>query len=128
MPRKKLKNSKDTRINRVRPILKKSIGIVDPDDLMLEILDALDETVNVPSVGKYYTFVYSPKTPLIQYDANPLVGVTDIFEWGFRGINFHWGEVRQYTWNEVIGDLHVIYTEELRDLRSLPYKRIRLNN
>jgi hypothetical protein len=130
MPRRKFKDSKDTRINRIKQIInsKRSIGRMDPDDLILEILKVLEETENFPSVGKYYTFIYSPKTPSIQYDSNPLVGVTEVLEWGFKGINFHWGEIRHYTWNEVVSDLHVVYPEELRDLRSLPYKRIRLNN
>ena len=41
----------------------------DPEDMMLEIMDALSDTVTpVPDVGKFYTFVYNPKTPNITYD------------------------------------------------------------
>ena len=52
----------------------------------------------------------------------------EVQRWGFKGLNYHWGEVRNYTWNEVIGQLHVIYPMELTDLRSIPYQYIRINN
>ena len=133
MPRKTLKQRKgknptSDKSNRIRSVLDNLIGNEDPDDLMLEILDAIQETGKVPSVGKYYVFVYNPKTPNIQYDQNPLVAVTNIFQWGFRGINFHWGEVRQYTWNEVPGSLYEVYAEELADLKEIPFANIRLNS
>ena len=69
-----------------------------------------------------------PKTPNVQYDAHPLVAVSDIFQWGFRGINFHWGQSRQYTWQEIVGSLHVVNSDELQDLISIPYGKIGLNN
>ena len=41
----------------------------DPEDMMLEIMSLLNDTVTpVPDVGKYYTFVYNPKTQNITYD------------------------------------------------------------
>ena len=114
-----------SRITSVRENLK---GTEDPDDLMIDIISALDEGDKVPSPGKFYVFVYNPKTPNIRYDQNPLVAVTDIFEWGFRGINFHWGQSRQYTWQEVVGSLHIVNSDELQDLISIPYGKIELNN
>lgn len=133
MPRKSLKERKekqpaDTSDNRIRPALDNLIGIEDSDDLMLEIINLLNEVGKVPESGKIYTFVYSPKTPNIQYDQNPLVAVTDVFSWGFKGVNFHWGEVRQYTWNEIVGSLYEVYREEVKDLQALPFANIRLNN
>ena len=113
-------------MNRNKPLLRNLIGIENSDDLMQEILGALKITTSSPSVGKYYTFVYSPKSKNIQYDEFPLVAVTDIFPWGFRGINFHWGGPRQYTLSEVIGDLHLVYPQEFIDLRSIPYRKVRL--
>ena len=104
-------------------------GTEEPDDLMLELLEIVGNRVTpVPDVGKFYTFVYSPKTPNIQYDAHPLVAVTDLFQWGFRGLNFHWGETRQYTWNEVIGQLYEIFPEELSDAQEIPFGKIGLNS
>jgi hypothetical protein len=133
MPRKTLKQRKEPNPttdnnNRIRNILDNLIGNEDPDDLMIEILDAIQESGKVPSVGKYYVFVYNPKTPNVQYDQNPLVAVTDRFQWGFRGINFHWGKMRQYTWDEIPGSLYEVYAEELADLREIPFGKIRLNS
>jgi len=133
MPRKTLKQRKDPnptsdKSNRIRSVLDNLIGTEDPDDLMTEILNAIKESGKMPSVGKYYVFVYNPKTPNVQYDQNPLVAVTNIFQWGFRGINFHWEKMRQYTWDEIPGPLYEIYAEELADLREIPFGNIRLNN
>ena len=82
-------------MNRIKPLLKKLYGTEDADDLMLEILDVLKETTRSPEVGKFYTFVYSPKTSRIRYDANPFVAVTNVYSWGFSGINYHWEKRRQ---------------------------------
>jgi hypothetical protein len=133
MPRKTLKQRKDPnptsdKSNRIRSVLDNLIGNEDPDDLMIEILDAIQESGKVPSVGKYYVFVYNPKTPNVRYDQNPLVAVTDRFQWGFRGINFHWEKMRQYTWDEIPGSLYEVYAEELADLREIPFGNIRLNS
>ena len=101
----------------------------DSSELMMELMEACNETVTpVPDVGKFYFFVYAPKTPNIRYDENPLVAVTDIFAWGFRGINFHWDKHRNYTWNEVVGQLYEVYDDELNQLDSIPFANFRLNS
>ena len=115
-------------MSRISPVLNELIGIEDPDVLMVEILDVLSETSSVPNVGEYYTFLYQPKSSNIRYDAHPFVAVTNIFSWGFSGINFHWGQTRQYTFQEVIGNLHKVYPNEIRDLQTLPFGKIRINN
>ena len=114
--------------NRLAPILRDLIGTEDPEDLALDILDVLNEGGKVPTVGNYYVFIYNPKTPNIQYDQHPLVAVLAVFEWGFRGLNYHWGEVRQYTWNEIAGGLYMVSDLELRSLRTIPFARFRLNS
>ena len=119
----------DDKDNRVRSVVYKLIGTEDPDDLMIELMQVLGDTVTpVPDVGKYYIFVYNPKTSGIQYDQNPLVAVTDVFRWGFRGINFHWNGYRQYTWNEVAGQLYEVRSDELADVRELPFAKFLLNS
>lgn len=135
MPRKTLKERKiknptdtDTNQNRVRLILDNLIGTENPDDLMLELLDVLQESPKVPQPGKYYIFVYRPKTPNIQYDQNPFVAVTDVLQWGFKGINFHWAEMRQYTWDEIPGGIYEVYPTEIKDLQDIPFGNIRLNS
>ena len=110
--------------------LKKRIdaaGTSDPEDLMLIIMDVLKQEVLYPEPGKFYTFVYSPKTPDIEYDQHPLIACTSLERWGFKGINFHWREGRQYTWEEVLGKLHVVKYEELDEMLSIPYAKFRLN-
>ena len=109
--------------NRIEAI-KSRLTSSDPEDLMIEIMGALNNTVEaIPSVGKYYTFVYNAKTPNVQYDQHPLVAVTDIFSWGFRGINFHWQSSRNYTWNELAGQLYMVKSIELDDLLAIPYAK-----
>ncbi len=118
----------DDKENRIRSVMDNLIGTEDPDDLMLELLGVLEEGGKVPESGKYYVFVYNPKTPNIRYDQNPLVAVSDVFTWGFRGINLHWGEVRQYTWNEIVGQIYEIYSDELADVQEIPFAKYRLNS
>jgi hypothetical protein len=116
-------------MNRIKPLVKKLIGTEDPEELMLEILEVLSQsTTNTPEVGKFYTFVYSPKTNFLRYDSHPLVGVTGVYSWGFTGFNFHWGEPRQYTSGEVIGPLYIVDKSELSDLRRIPFRKIQINN
>ena len=114
-------------MDRIAEIADNLIGIESPDDLMLEILEALPQTKTIPETGNYYTFVYQPKTPNVRYDEFPLVAVTDVFNWGFKGLNFHWGNVRQYTWQEVIGNLHIVNSTEIESLRSIPFAKFRIN-
>lgn len=128
MPRKTLKERRSNRptedsSNRVRNILQKLIGNENPDDLMIELMEVLPASGLIPDEGKFYIFIYNPKTTGITYDQNPLVAVSNIFSWGFRGFNFHWGESRQYTWNEVIGQLYEVDAGELADLREIPFAK-----
>ena len=115
-------------MSRLDPIMKNFVGTESADDLTQEILGVLTEGSNMPEAGSYYVFVYKPKTPGITYDEHPLVAVTDVFSWGFRGLNYHWGEMRQYTFPEVVGGLYKVDEMELRDLRTLPFVKIRLNS
>ena len=123
-----MKRPTDDNSNRVRSVIDGVIGTEDPDDLMLELLSVLQEGGKVPESGKYYVFVYNPKTPNIRYDQNPFVAVTDVFEWGFRGVNFHWGEIRQYTYNEIVGQIYEVYSDEISDVREIPFGKFRLNS
>ena len=101
----------------------------DQEDMMLEIMEILSSTVTpVPDVGGFYTFVYNPKTPNITYDQHPLIACTDLFQWGFRGLNFHWRKYRNYTWDELAGQLYIVNSDELDDLLKIPYEKFRLNN
>ena len=98
----------DTGTIRTKELKKRidKLGTKDPEDLMLIIMDVFKEEVLYPEVGKFYTFIYNPKTPEIEYDQHPLIACTDLKRWGFRGFNFHWRKHRNYTWEEVAGKLH----------------------
>ena len=103
-------------------------GAEDADLIMMNILQIFNETDLIPDSGKFYTFVYQAKTPELEYDEHPLVAVTEVFRWGFKGYNYHWRQVRQYTWAEIVGSLHVVRENEVRYLSSLPYGKKRINN
>ena len=100
----------------------------DPEEMMLEIMDALNDTVTpIPDVGNFYTFVYNAKTPGEQYDQHPLIACTSLERWGFRGINFHWQKYRNYTWGELAGQLYIVRPNELDALLAIPYAKFILN-
>ena len=116
-------------MNRIEPIRQDIQSESNVDDRMELIMYALNDTVApIPEEGNICTFKYFAKTPNISYDQHPLVAVTELFRWGFRGINFHHQEYRQYTWSEVFGGVYEVYPEEFQDLISVPYGNIRLNN
>ena len=100
----------------------------DPEEMMLEIMEALNDTVTpIPEVGKFYTFVYNAKTPDITYDQHPLIACTSLEGWGFKGLNFHWRQSRNYTWEELAGELYIVQWNELDDLLAIPYGKFILN-
>ena len=132
MPRKTLKqrqteNPSDDNSNRVRGVIDGLIGVEKPDDKMEALISVLNETGKTSvSPGKFYTFFYSAMTNGIRYDEYPLVAVTDVYSWGFRGENFHWsGDMRQYNYNQIVGGLYEIYPEELSDVVELSFGKVR---
>ena len=114
------------RIEEINENLEKVIG--DPEEMMLLIMEALNSTVTpIPEVGQFYTFIYNAKTPDITYDQHPLIACTDLQSWGFRGLNFHWRQSRNYTWEELAGQLYIVDYDELDDLLRFPYGKFILN-
>ena len=99
----------------------------DPEEIMLLIMELFTIEEILPEVGKFYTFIYNPKTPNITYDQHPLIACVDLFKWGFRGLNFHWQQYRNYTWAEVAGKLHLVEFQELDELLALQYGKFLLN-
>ena len=96
--------------------------------MMEAILSLFTDTVAaVPQVGAYYTFVYEPKTPRIRYDRNPLIACVELYQWGFKGINYHWNDFRNYTWEELATNPYLVYPSELEDLKSIPYQNYKIN-
>ena len=100
----------------------------DQEEMMLEIMEVLNETVTpIPDPGNFYTFVYNAKTPGETYDQHPLIACTDLQSWGFKGLNFHWRQSRNYTWEELAGQLYIVQRNELDDLLAIPYAKFILN-
>ena len=100
----------------------------DQEEMMLEIMEALNDTVTpIPEVGNFYTFVYNAKTPGETYDQHPLIACTSLERWGFKGLNFHWRQSRNYTWEELAGQLYIVEYNELDDLLNFPYGKFILN-
>ena len=103
-------------------------NVNDPEDIMLLIMEIFTIQEIVPEAGKFYTFIYNAKTPNISYDQHPLIACVEVFRWGFRGLNFHWQNYRNYTWEEIPGQLHVVEFQELDELLALQYRKFILNN
>ena len=97
----------------------------DPEEMMMQIMDLLSGTVTpIPDVGGFYTFIYNAKTPNVRYDQHPLIACTEVLRWGFRGINLHLRKSRQYTWDEVAGQLYIVQYDEVDDLMKIPYRKM----
>ena len=92
----------------------------DPTKNMGLLLAKLNPSGIVPRPNKYYTFIYKAKTPGIQYDQHPLIVCGDVYKWGFNGLNQHWGEVRQYSWNEVLSNVYELSQENFQYLTNVP--------
>jgi len=123
--------------SRVELLKRKNQTVSDPEEMMINILDVFKDVEIIPTPGNYYTFVYNAKTVKdkgkqypgmpteeVYYDQHPLVAVFEIKQWGFVGLNFHWGTMRNYTWQEVVGQLHIIRKTEIDYLRSLNYMKL----
>ena len=100
----------------------------DPEEIMLMIMEVFNQTVTpIPEVGGFYTFVYNAKTPGKPYDQHPLIACTSLERWGFKGLNFHWRKSRNYSWNELAGQLYIVQRNELDDLLNIPYAKFIFN-
>ena len=119
----------ETTENRLEHVVSDIIAMNDADDRMMAIMETLNDTVvTVPDIGRFYTFIYDPKTPRIRYDQFPLIACVGLFRWGFRGINYHWPGFRNYDWQQSIVNLYQAYHLEINDLRSIPYQNFKINN
>ena len=121
-----LKNHPTARVEKLKREIQEA-NTDDVEEMMIIIMDVFKEEALYPETGNFYTFVYQPKTQDITYDQHPLIACVGLFNWGFRGLNFHWQEYRNYTWAEVVGKLHVVYYPELDELLGLQYGKFLLN-
>ena len=91
-----------------------------PDTNMLTLMDILPNSEIIPDKDKYYVFLYKAKTKNITYDSNPLVYVTGVYQWGFTGMNYHWQQVRRYTWGETNSNLYEVDEKDMKLLLQMP--------
>lgn len=134
MPRKTVRQQRTQRgsttrrdeRNRLRPVLDNVNGSESSDQLWNEIEVALRSTATtVPIGGKYYTFIYLAATPELLTDRYPLVIVTNVYQWGFRGFNQHIGEYRNYNFNQLVSPLYQILTGIEGDtIEKIPYQKL----
>ncbi len=122
-----LESHPSARVEKLKRLVREA-NTDDVEDIMLIIMEVFNQTVTpIPEPGNFYTFVYNAKTPGISYDQHPLIACVDLFQWGFRGLNFHWQNYRNYTWQELAGQLYVVEYQELDELLSLQYGKFLLN-
>ena len=115
--------------NRVTGLLETLIGTEEPDDMMLEIMDRLSDTVTpIPDIGSFYTFVYKAQTLNETYDVHPLIAAMEYTPFGFKGFSYHWNRMRNYNFSGVVGQLYLVTPEEIDELRTIPYQKFVLNN
>ena len=115
--------------NRITGLLESLIGTEDPDDMMLEIMDKLSDTVTpIPDLGNFYTFVYQAQTLNETYDVHPLIASMEYTPFGIKGFSYHWNRMRNYNFNGVVGQLYLVTPEEIDELRTIPYQKFVLNN
>ena len=81
-------------------VLNELIGIEDPDALMVEILDVLSET-EATQVLVTTTLLYINQNIQCSY-STPICCCYKYILMKFQWINFHWGQTRQYTFQEVV--------------------------
>ncbi|AEC53013.1 hypothetical cyanophage protein [Synechococcus phage S-CRM01] len=113
-------------MNRLEKLKLKMVG-KSPEYCMSLLLPKLTDITIVPEPDKYYVFVYKAKTPGIQYDQHPFIVCTSIFPWGFIGFNYHWEAYRQYTWGEVLTNLHQVKQEEVETVMGFPLARFKIS-
>ena len=123
-----LKKDPTARVEELKRLVNEA-NTTDPEEIMLIIMEVFKQTVTpIPDPGNFYTFVYNAKTPNETYDQHPLIACMELFPWGFRGLNFHWQKYRNYTWDELAGQLYIVENQELDELLSLQYGKFLLNN
>jgi hypothetical protein len=129
-----LKNDRDyqnemRRLSRLE-VLKKTLSKTskDPEIIMNVILDVFQDTISEPIPGRYFTYRYNAKTPRLRYDQHPLIACLGVYEWGFRGLNFHLSKERNYTLPELGSNICLVQNDEIAYLKTIRYEKILFNS
>jgi len=114
--------------NRISPLVKRQYGTEDADRVMNDLMYVLrDSQTPVPQAGNYYTFIYYAQKPGLLTDRYPIVAVTEVFEWGFNGINLHLNEPRRYNFAGAPSPFYQIKNVELESALVLPLMNLKQN-
>ncbi len=119
--REKLKQQRE-RKETFLDILENLQGNEHPDALMLRMYEAVSEGPRIPEEGNYYFFRYVATKPG-EYDEHPLIACIGLYDWGFKGINYHWGTVRTYVWAGLRTGLYQISYTELETVQQIPFAK-----
>ena len=107
--------------NRMKPLLDDLIGTEKPEDIFVQVQDALrDSQEKIPTPNGIYCLEYYAVTEPLLTDRFPIVGVTGVFDWGFTGMNLHLGEPRNYNYNNIASSLYRLKPQEVAAARALP--------
>ena len=111
--------------NRISPLVTRQYGTEQADVVMNDLMYVLrDSQTNVPQPGGYYTFIYYAQKPTLLTDRYPIVAVTEVFEWGFNGINLHLEQPRKYRFDAAPSPYYMIKPIELNDALVLPLMKL----
>ena len=128
MPRKKIRDRNKKSSNRIQVLTSKMTGVEKPETVMNELMMVLRETeLNIPRPGIFVTFIYYAQRESLLYDRYPIVAVEGVFDWGFKGVNLHLGEPRNYNFTAAASPYYEIKREELDDALGLPLMRLYQN-
>ncbi len=111
-------------MSRVADLLPRAKG--SPEYNMKLLIPRLGNGGIIPQPDKYYVFVYKAKTRGIQYDQHPFIVCTGVYNWGFVGVNFHWGSYRRYSWREVLSNIYEVYEDEIEDMQKYKIARFKV--
>ena len=124
MARKPSKGRKAPK-NRIQPLVKRQYGTEEADTVMNDLIYVLrDSQVRIPQPGNFYTFIYYAQRQGLLTDRYPIVAVDGVFDWGFKGVNLHMGEPRNYNFTATAGAYYQIRPYELDDALVLPLMKL----
>ena len=108
-------------MNRIEPILDElNGGTMDQEDQMVMIMDALSDTVTpIPTLEHLYFRLQLKHLNLDTINTHLLQ--SQIYLHGDFVNKLSSQKTRQYTWNEIAGQVYIVQRNELDDLLSVRY-------
>ena len=108
--------------NRIEAI-KDKLTSSDPEDLNVRNHGALNNTVEAIPMLESIIPLYIMQRLLLNNMINIPNCLHRFIQVGIQGINFHWQSSRNYTWEELTGQVYMVKSIELDDLLAIPYAK-----